>query len=212
MSQDLRASSWSERLSRPPALLTQWVALLASILSLTISSFTLVMTNREPDVAGLMPDQVRLVQGGSQAPYLYLQPAFVRTGASQRAEIITGMKVRVEPLEGGRPTGAGADFVWTEQGKWLYDPAVRETTWSYTSDDGPFVVSPEQAQVFTGVFTGPPEWRFAPGAYRLTLTADRLVGGEPVQLVGEMVLTEEEVDTLDAGEGARFLGIPVTAR
>jgi hypothetical protein len=211
MSHEQPITRWSERFARPPALLTQWVALLAAMLSLGISSFTLVTTNREPDVRGLMPDQVRLVQGGSQAPYLYVQPAFVRTGASQRAEIITDMTVRVEPLEGGRPSGAWADFTWTEQGEWLYDPTVRETTWSYTSDDSPFVVSPEQAQVFTGVFTGPPEWRFVPGAYRLTLTAERMVGSEPVQLSGEVVVTQEQIDTLNAGAGMRFLGIPVTA-
>jgi hypothetical protein len=73
------------------------------------------------------------------------------------------------------------------------------------------VVSPEQAQVLTGVFIGPPEWRFAPGPYRLTLTAERMVGSEPVQVSGKVVLTPEQVEILNAGEGTRFLGIPLSA-
>ena len=208
MQQANLASRWSELLARPPALLSQWVALLAAILSLTISSYTLVTTNREPDVRSLMPEQVRVAQGGSQGAYLYLQPAFVRTGASQRSEIITDVNVHVEPVDGG----PGVDFAWDEQGEWRFDPATQEVSWSYMGDPEPFVLSPERAHLFTGLFLGPPDWLFTPGAYRVTLTAERMVGSEPVQVSGEVVFTQEEIDTLNQSQGARFLTLPVTAR
>lgn len=208
MSQESSSLGWSERLARPPALLTQWVALIVSVLSLTLSSFALIAASLQPDVRGLMPAQVRVAQGGSQGPYLYLQPAFIHTGASQRAEIITDVKVHVEPVGGG----AGANFVWNEQGEWRYDPATQEVSWGYLGDPSPFVLSPERAELFTGLFVGPQEWHFAPGAYRLTLTAQRMVGSEPVQVSGEVELTQEQVDAMNSSQGARFLTFPVTAR
>lgn len=185
--------------------LSTWVSSITAVVSLAISLYTLVITTYEPEVLLIMPNQVRITQGGQSGPLLYVQPVFISTGLSDRIEVITGLRVQVEPTSG---SSEGADFVWDEQGSWVVDPNTQYFNWVFTGDSGPFLVSAENAQDFTGLFIGPREWLFEPGSYRITVIAERITTSQPLQASVEVELGEEQLAFLSQSQGAQFLIFP----
>jgi hypothetical protein len=183
----------------------RWVPIVTAVSSILLSTYTLVTARYEPDVRVLMPKQVRMAQGGSRGAYLYVRPVFIAAGPSERVEVITDVYLQVEPRDRGRQ---GAQFVWDEQGIWRYDPATQELTWTYTDDAGPFLVYAGDAELFTGLFVGPREWRFEAGGYRITLVAERAVSARPLTGSFEVEFSEESIQLLNESGGTRFLTFP----
>jgi hypothetical protein len=192
--------------SNVPQWLSFWVPIVTAIISLAISLYTLVVTTVEPEVLLIMPSQVRITQGGQSGPLLYVQPVFVSAGMSERIEVITGIRITVEPIDQSR---SAVEFVWDEQGTWVVDPNTQYFNWVFTGDAGPFLVSAKNAQFFTGLFIGPNEWLFEPGTYRITMIADRITASQPLQASVEVTLSQEKLDYINQSQGAQFLIFPV---
>lgn len=190
-----------------PESLSVWVSIITAVISLAISLYTLVITTYQPEVLLIMPNQVRITQGGQSGPLLYVQPVFISTGLSERVEVITALRVQVEPSD---RSAAAVDFVWDEQGTWVVDPDTQWFNWVFTGDSGPFLVSAENAQNFTGLFIGPREWLFEPGEYRITVVADRITDAQPLEGTVEVTLTEDDLAYLNQSQGAQFLIFPTT--
>jgi hypothetical protein len=131
---------------------------------------------------------------------------FISTGLSERVEVITGIRLRVEAVDQNLDN---IEFVWDEQGTWVVDPATQNFNWVFTGDSGPFLVSAKNAQDFTGLFIGPPDWLFEPGSYRITMIADRITNPQPLTATVEVMLSSESLDYLNQSQGTRFLVFPV---
>lgn len=192
----------SALLTHVPAWLSFWVPIVTALASLALSLYTFAVTMQEPDMLVVMPDVVRIAQGGPSGPLLYAQPVFIGTGLSERVDVVTGIHLRVEPIN---PGGDGVEFVWDEQGEWIYDPDTQRFNWIYKGDSGAFLVSARNAQDFMGLFIGPPAWRFAAGEYRIVLVADRVTNRRLLSEAIEIVLTPEDVEVLNQSQGSTFL-------
>lgn len=189
-----------------PDWLSNWVATLTALISLAISLYTLVITTHEPQLQLIMPNQIRIAQGGDSGPLLYVQPMFISTGLSDRVEVVTDIRLQVEAI--GRE-GAPVDFVWDERGEWVVDPNTMYFNWVFTGDSGPFLVSARDAQFFTALFIGPRDWLFGPGNYRISVTAERITVKQPLAASIEVQLSQEQVDFLNQSQGQQFLIFPV---
>lgn len=185
--------------------LSTWVPIVTALISLVISLYTFAVATQAPEVRLIMPDVVRIAQGGESGPYVYLQPIFVNTGQSERVEVVTSVQLRVEPVD---PPGGGVDFVWDEQGTWLFDPNTQSLNWVFTADPGAFLVSANNARDFTGLFIGPKEWRFAPGVYRIHVSAQRVTARAPLAASIEVELAQADIEYLDEAQGSHFLTFP----
>jgi hypothetical protein len=189
-----------------PESISNWIATATALISLAISLYTLVITTNEPEVTLMMPNQVRITQGGNSGPLLYLQPMFISTGLSERVEVVTEIRMEVAATKG---TTSPTQFVWDEMGQWVADPNTMMFNWTFTGDAGPFLVSAREAQFFTGLFIGPRDWFFEAGTYEVTVTADRISGAQ--QLVGSVrvTLNEEQIAFINNSQGQQFLIFPV---
>jgi hypothetical protein len=192
--------------SRLPEALATWVSIITAILSLAISLYTFAITTYEPELLLIMPNQVRIVQGGTSGPLIYIQPMFISTGLSERVEVITSIRVQIAPVN---QTLNPVEFVWDEQGTWIVDPVTQNFDWAFTGDSGPFLVSAKNAQFFTGLFIGPSNWLFEPGRYQITLIANRITNSQPLRTSVDLFLAEEDVAYLNQSQGTRFLAFPV---
>lgn len=201
-------SWWSGlRLPNLRQTILSWTPLTIALISLSMGIYNFVVAGRAPELSLIMPDKVRIAQGGAAGPLLYLQPAFVATGPGGRPELVLRMTVEAQPLD---VTGPSATFTWREQGSWRYDPVSGELTWLYTGDAAPFIVSAQSPALFTALLIGPPGWTFAPGRYRLTLRAEQGAQARPLTGVVDVVLWPEAVEYINASAGTRFIDFPVT--
>jgi hypothetical protein len=191
--------------SRVPGWLSFWVPIVTSLVSLIISLGGIFIATRQPELLLVMPDQIRVAQGG-QAPYTYLQPTFVGVGLNERAEVILDMTLQVSSLNGGTPV----EFYWDEQGTWSYDAGSQELSWTYIADAAPLLVSRQTPQLPTGLFIGPPGWAFEEGRYRITLVVQRAINSRPLQRSIVVEFSQQEIETMNSSQGSRFLTIPVT--
>lgn len=191
-------------LAQLPTRLSFWVPIVTSLASFAIAIWSLIVASSEPEVLLIMPDQVRMAQGGDAA-MLYVQPTFLSTGRNDRVEVITGLRLQVAPDQGGGPVG----FRWDEQGSWSYDPGTRELTYMYVADARPLLVSPNNPQLPVGVFVGPQGWSFGAGTYRLTFVAERAIGSMQLRGDFKLTFTQKAIDDLNAAQGRRFLTFDV---
>jgi hypothetical protein len=179
-----------------------WVPLAASALSLVLSVASIVVATRDPEVMLILPPIVRIAQGADfDSAYLYLQPAFVSTGANDRAEVIRDLVLVVQP-DGG---GDAVEFTWDETARLVYDDESGEIGYEYLADPVPLLVSPTTAQSPLGLFDAPDGWAFEAGTYRLTVRASRVVAAQPLEEGFDLTLDAEQVDQLNASRGTRFL-------
>jgi hypothetical protein len=184
-----------------------WVPLATSSLSLVLAVSSIIISTREPDVVMILPDQVRVAQGDDFGfAYMYVQPAFVNTGANNRVEVLRTMTLEVRAAGGGEPV----EFYWDERGELIYDSAGGSLTYRYVADAVPLLVSPRDAQVPFAVFNGPKGWYFREGVYWVKLVAHRVVSERPLEGAFEITLTQRDVDFLLASRGRSFLTFPVT--
>lgn len=195
----------SALLTHVPIWLSFWVPIVTALASLALSLYTFAVTMQNPDMLVVMPDVVRIAQGGPSGPLIYAQPVFIGTGMSERVDVVTGIHLRVEPIN---PSGGSVEFVWDEQGEWVYDPVTQHFNWIYKGDSGAFLVGARNAQDFMGLFIGPQEWRFEPGRYRIVLVADRVTNRQPLSEAIEIVLAPENVEFLNQSQGSTFLTFP----
>lgn len=195
------------RLPELRQMILTWTPLTIALISLAMGLYNFVMAGRTPELVLVLPDKVRIAQGGAVGPLLYIQPVFVTSGPGARTEVISGMSLRAEPLD---RVGPAAEFEWREQGTWSYDPQSRELTWLYTGDAAPFLVGPQQAALLTGLFIGPVQLPFEPGRYRLTLTAQRIVEQRPLTASIEVNLAADALEYINASEGQRFMDFPTS--
>ncbi len=183
-----------------------WVPLVASLTSLVLSISSIIIATRDPAVAILVPDQIRLAQGeGIGFAYAYLQPTFVSTGENDRVEVIRDMHLEITPLAGGDTM----TFAWDEVGELTFDPADDSLTYEYVADAVPLLVAPDSAENPLSLFQGPGGWYLEAGTYRIEIVADRVVASEDLRSSFEITLTEEDVAFLADADGDRFLALPI---
>ena len=179
------------RTIRETAASTLWLTAVApvalSLLSLALSVYTIFESNREPEVWLSAPDVVRLA--AAERAWFYVQPRLVSAARNDRVAVISGLRLEVTGPDGGPP----ASFLWDEQGTWEYDPVNRGLTWIYQADAAPLVVGPSSPQLPTGLFEGPPDWRWQAGTYEVTIVAARGQDADALQTTFAVTLPAETV-------------------
>lgn len=194
-----RGRAWARRF-----LSLQWVPLAAALLSLPLSAFALYLTVQQPQVTLIMPDQVRVAQGRqSGAAYVYLQPAFVSTGANDRVEVIGDMALEVVT-----PAGETVSFAWTQQLRLVDDGDGTGLSYEYVADAIPLLISPRQAAAPLALFNAPAGWHFAAGRHTVRLVADRVVTGQPLSESFALDITQANIDFLEQPGPELFLTFP----
>ncbi len=184
----------------------EWVPVTTALVSLVLSVGSIFISTQEPAVVVILPEQLRVAQGEDVGfAYMYFQPAFVNTGRNDRVEVIRTMSLRVAPSRGGQVV----EFFWAHQAELVYDRGTNQLNYRYVADAVPLVVSPRNAQVPFSVFNGPKGWYFAPGTYRMTLTAQRVVSSRPLEAAFEVNFPDKDVDFLNKSRGKSFLAFPV---
>jgi hypothetical protein len=185
----------------------RWVPLTASMLSLVLSVVAIIASTQQPQVMLILPDQVRVAQGRSTGgAYVYLQPAFVNTGQSDRVEVIRDMRLEVTPIDG---SSGPVDFDWTEQLSLVGDASSGGLSYRHEADAVPLLVSPRNAVAPLSLFRAPEGWFFAPGTYSFRLLADRVVVSAPVSGQFSVDLSADNVAFLDQPGPDQFLALPV---
>jgi len=196
------------RVRRPLAriLSLAWVPLTASFLSLILSIAAIYLSTQQPEVLLVVPDQIRIAQGRqSGSAFVYLQPAFVSTGKNERVEVIRDMTLRVES-----PGGDPAQFRWTEQVRLVGDAESNGLSYEYAGDAVPLLVSARSASSPVCLFDAPDGWFFGAGTYSFTLSAARVVAGDPLEARFAVTIAAEDIVFLDAPGTNRFLAFPIT--
>lgn len=187
------------------ALTLGWVPLTAALLSLILSVASIFVSTRQPEVLLILPDVVRLVQGReSGSAYVYLQTAYVSTGANDRVEVIRRQTLRVTT-----PSGEELEFPWDEQGRLVGDDATGQLDYEYLADPAPLLVSPRSAVSPVCLFDAPAGWFFQAGIYRFTVVGERVVAGDALRATFQVDLLPEDLATLDAPGPDRFLAFPI---
>jgi hypothetical protein len=185
-----------------------WVPLTASLVSLVLSIGSIIIATRDPSVVLILPEQIRLAQGGEAGNAIaYLQPTLVSTGNNDRVEVVRDLRLVVTPPDGGDPRA----FAWDESGRLLFDADTQRLSYEYVSDAAPLLVTPREAQNPLALFLGPEGWLFEAGAYELRLVADRIVASGSLEATFELELTADQVDRLNGSDGNEFLTIPIHA-
>jgi len=183
----------------------QWVPLTAALVSLVLSVTAIYVSTRQPDVLLILPDQIRVAQGReSGGAYVYLQPAFVSTGANDRVEVIRDMVLEVTS-----PSGERASFSWDQELRLVTDPETGALGYEYVADAVPILVGPRDAAAPLSLFDAPNGWFFVPGSYTFVVAADRVVVGQPISARFSLTLTPENVAFLDQPGPDRFLAFPI---
>jgi hypothetical protein len=200
-------------IARMPTWLNFWVPLTASMLSLAVAIYSLIISTQDPELLLILPNQVYLSEieaGGSEfhPSRVYLQPNFVSTGNNDRTELIRTLTLKVEP----GPDGGPLTLDWREQGSWDFTEGLQVMIRSYTysADAAPMLVNPNQAQQPVAVFDVPTDWTLQPDApYRLTLTADRAVAARPLAGTAEMTVPAELIDAFKTQTQQTILTVPL---
>ncbi|HYI21530.1 MAG TPA: hypothetical protein VEX62_02740 [Candidatus Limnocylindrales bacterium] len=202
-----RAQQVSERMREPLKgfLTLKWVPLTAALLSLVLSVAAIYVSTRQPDVLLILPDQIRVAQGRETgSAYVYLQPAFVSTGANERVEVIRDMILEVTS-----PSGERTSFSWDQELRLVTDPDTGALNYEYVADAVPILVGPRDAAAPLSLFDAPHDWFFAPGSYTFAVAADRVVVGQPLSAQFSLTLTPENIAFLDEPGPDRFLTFPI---
>lgn len=194
-------------LARAPNWLNFWVPLSASILSLILAVVSLVVSTQDPGVVIILPSRVIMDDAdlGADTPFhpanIYLQPNLVGTGNNNRIELVTRLTLDLQPVDGG----PSATSEWTQQGRWDFTEGTVDAagfsfstrSFVYLADAAPLLVSPNNAQQPLCVFPMPAGFELKPDTkYRLTLTADRVVADKPLTAIGELSVTQEQINFL----------------
>lgn len=184
----------------------RWVPLTAALLSLALSVTAIWISTQQPDVALVLPDNIRVAQGRWQgAAFTYLQPTFVSTGSNERIEVLRDMTLRVRT-----PGGAMHDMAWTEQVRLVGGAGSDGLSYEYVADAGPLLVSARSAASPVCLFMAPAGFFFEPGHYTFTLVAERVVAGAPLQASFDVTLTADDIAVIDPADSRRFVTVPIT--
>lgn len=218
-----RSARWRAFLgfTKVPGWLNFWVPIIASIFSLVIAVYGLIVATEDPEVVVLMPRHVIMddADAGADVPFapenIFLQLSFVGTGNNNRIELISSITLRLEPEAGGPSTM----LEWAEQGDWDFvDPlsggqghALSERIYVYRGDAAPLLVGPNNAQQLLCVFPMRERYVLTPGVrYRLTLTAERVVAGKPLAASGLITVSAEEISYLKSNyRTQKFIQAPL---
>jgi hypothetical protein len=152
-----------------------------SVVSLFISGVSFFFVLRTPQVDLEMPRYITAWQpqadGSSQSAEFWVQPYFFYRGTSQRAEVVTNMRLFVDPKGDVGPI----ECIWVDQG----GLSTKEFTVPARTNPSPIVIDPSTAASPLAHFQAIPEkwqdWQITPGHYKLTLRANRTVSGEPLE-------------------------------
>jgi hypothetical protein len=182
----------------------KWVPMAGALLALPLSAAALWVSLQQPDVMLILPDQVRVAQGReSGSAYVYLQPAFVSTGANNRVEVIRDMTLSVSGP-------AQAEFEWTQQLRLVGSADSTGLSYEYAGDAAPLLISSGAAATPLSLFDAPPGWHFVPGTYRFTLRAERVVVSAPIEQTFTVTLSAENIDFLEQTGPEQFLTFRVS--
>jgi hypothetical protein len=189
------------------ALSLAWVPLVASAISVVLSVASIYISTRQPEVLMLLPDVVRVAGGhASGSSYLYLQPSFVSTGTNERIEVIEDMTLTLQPVDGSAPP---TTLDWKEQVALVDDGGT--VSYRYQADAVPLLIGPRSAANPIALFEAPEGWFIEAGTYAATLTAERVVGSDP--LVGRFPLTIPPGDLVVLDEvPERYMAYPVSVQ
>lgn len=187
---------WTVGSAGNPGWLTALVPVAISLVSLALSVYTIIEANREPQIWLSPPVFVKLAMKPAYAvpwdtgvrPRFFVQPRLVSTARNDRVVAISDLQLEVAPPGGGPPL----PFTWMEQGTWQYEPESGTETYLKLADPAPLVVSPTSPQLPICLFVGPPDWRWQPGTYTVTIVASRSDGGFPVRAAFTMTVSAEQ--------------------
>ena len=151
---------------------------------------------RTPQVDLKMPTFIRVWQpeydSGSDIANFYVQPYFFYPGTTQRAEVITDLRLFVDPKGDASPI----ECIWLEQGE--YKGGDFSVNWT---NPAPIVIDPGTAATpvahFQPIFERWGNWQIKPGHYKLTLRADRAVADEPLEATMNITIQDSHMPQIE---------------
>ena len=174
------------------------IPIVVSVASLLISGASFFFFLRTPQVELAMPPFISVKQaeyddGSSQIAELYVQPHFFYPGTSQRAEVVTNMRLFVDPKGDAAPI----ECIWLDQGVW----GGNNFRLTNRNNPSPIVVDPSTAATpvahFQPIFERWGHWQIEPGHYKLTLRADRAVSDEPLEATMNITITNAHMPQIE---------------
>ncbi|MET7295644.1 hypothetical protein ABZS79_26515 [Streptomyces griseoloalbus] len=151
-----------------------WTNTVAGLAALALSAYNFIQLERDPDVDVSLPHIVRVAQG--QDVWLYLQPTLSTRLETQKVEVVTEARLKMERSDGD---GERSAFFWDETGSFSYDADTKQLTYQRVADPSPLIVSRDKPQQPVMLFNAV-GWNFAPGRYEGTLTLNRASGRSPL--------------------------------
>jgi hypothetical protein len=187
----------------PPSWLAAWLPLCVSAMSLTISAATFWFTQRRPRVHLILPNRIRLSAApDSFTAFVYIQPVFVNTARSARAEVVT-------PSLTIAPVGAASfEFEYFDKSKPVWDAERREVHVEYLDEASPLIIGPNTVKTEMLTFRTKNEWLFVPGRYTAVFSAIPLMGRRRMKQAFEFVITDEHQRVWRESNGKRFVMVP----
>ena len=192
-----------------PGFARTWVPFTLAIASFIISTYTFVVTTREPVVDVVLPQQIRLsVNSNSPEPFsiAFLQPTFVHAGPSQQVEVIESIHLILTP-PGANNTNRHT-VRWRETGTFVQDATSPAINYRWVGDPAPLLLSRETAQSPLAVFYGDSALIWAPGAWRAELRVTRAAGAPDLHARFTFNISHEDFDLLNTDDGS-YVSLPI---
>jgi hypothetical protein len=173
------------------------IPIVVSVASLLISGVSFFFVLRTPQVDLEMPPFLSVWQpysddGSYQTAEFWVQPYFFYAGTSQRAEVVTDMRLFVDPKGDAGPI----ECLWLDQG----GRGSKGFTLPDRTNPSPIVIDPSTAASplvhFQAIGKSGEDWQITPGHYKLTLRADRAVSGEPLEAAMHITITNSHMQEI----------------
>jgi hypothetical protein len=190
-----------------PNFMSKWVPFAIAVTSFIVSMYTFFITQREPIVDVVLPQQIRIsVNTSNGVPFsiAFLRPTFVNAGPSQQVEVVETMHIILTPPG----TSTRHRIEWRETGAFVQDPTSPAINYLWHADPAPLLLSRETAQSPLAVFYGDTNLIWAPGEWRAELHGTRMAGDPDLVARFTFTITQELFDLLNTGAG-RHISIPI---
>ena len=193
-----------------PGFMSKWVPFTIALTSFVVSMYTFFITQREPVVDVVLPQQIRIsVNRSGAAPFsiAFLRPTFVHAGPSQQVEVVETMRLELTPPD----TATTHTIEWRETGNFVQDATSPAINYQWVADPAPLLLSRETAQSPIAVFYGDPELVWSPGVWQAVLLGTRAAGDPDLVARFDFELSQERVDLLN-GVGGVYVSLPISPK
>lgn len=182
-----------------PGFMKNWVPFSIALVSFVVSMYTFIITQREPVVDLVLPQQMRLSVNWTRAePFsvALFQPTLLSAGPSQQVEVVQDMTLTLHPT--ARPTDTHT-IEWQEVGRLYTDSATGTINYEWIADPAPLLLTRESAESPLGAYYGDNALVWWPGEWKAVVRAVRAEGKPDLVARFSFDISQEQFDLLRSG-------------